>query len=261
MSFYHGNQPGDTPGTLPDPYFWWQAGALWGTMIDYWKYTGDTQYNDITQQALLFQVGPDQNYLPPNVTRFIGNDDQGFWAMSAILAAETGFQDPGPSEPQWLSLALAVYNVQKGLLDQETACGGGLRWQVLVYNNGYDYKNSVSNAVFFNVAARLAHYTGKATYSDNAISTFQWLRDVGLIDEEYNVWDGGHVQYDCKDTNHKQTSYLPAVLLQGAAFMWSTVSSITFVNISSEALVSPSGSISANHALITDQRRVLEDAS
>lgn len=28
MSFYTGNNTGDTPGNLPDPYYWWEAGAM-----------------------------------------------------------------------------------------------------------------------------------------------------------------------------------------------------------------------------------------
>lgn len=28
MSFYTGNNPGDVPGNLPDPYYWWEAGAM-----------------------------------------------------------------------------------------------------------------------------------------------------------------------------------------------------------------------------------------
>ena len=28
MSFYTGNNTGDVPGNLPDPYFWWEAGAM-----------------------------------------------------------------------------------------------------------------------------------------------------------------------------------------------------------------------------------------
>lgn len=231
MSFYHGTEEGQTPGILPGPppqgpYYWWQAGALWGTMIDYWKYTGDSQYNQVVQDALLSQVGRDQNYLEPNITASIGNDDQAFWGMSAMLAAETGFQDPSPSEPQWLSLTQAVYNIQKGHLDKETACGGGLRWQVIVLNNGYNYKNSIANGAFFNVAARLARYTGDDAYAQTARSTFQWMKDVGFIDPDYNVWDGAHVEKDCKDINHAQFSYTAAILLQGAAFMWDFVSSL-----------------------------------
>lgn len=229
MSFYHGREEGQNLGILPGPppngpYFWWQAGALWGTMIDYWRYTGDAQYNQVIQEALLSQVGPDQNYLEPNITASIGNDDQAFWAMSAMLAAETGFQNPPPSEPQWLSLAQAVHNNQKGHLDEETVCGGGLRWQVIVMNNGYNYKNSITNGGFFNIAARLARYTGDEAYAQTARSTYQWMKDVGFIDQDYNVWDGAHVEKDCKDINHAQFSYTTAVILQGAAFMWDFVS-------------------------------------
>lgn len=58
----------DTPG--------WEGGAMMGALIDYWYYTGDTKWNDITQQGLLFQVGDDNAYMPPNQTMTEGNDDQ-----------------------------------------------------------------------------------------------------------------------------------------------------------------------------------------
>ncbi len=80
MSFYNGNTSGNIPGILPQPpsgYYWWEAGAMWGTMIDYWFITGDTTYNDVVEQALLFQVGPFQDYMPPNQSKSLGNDDQG----------------------------------------------------------------------------------------------------------------------------------------------------------------------------------------
>jgi len=28
MSEYTGNRTGDTPGNLPDPYYWWECGAM-----------------------------------------------------------------------------------------------------------------------------------------------------------------------------------------------------------------------------------------
>jgi len=28
MSYYTGNHTGDTPGNLPSPYYWWEAGAM-----------------------------------------------------------------------------------------------------------------------------------------------------------------------------------------------------------------------------------------
>lgn len=226
MSFYHGHEPGHTPGVLSGPgpehndYVWWEAGALWGTMIDYWKATGDATHNDVVQASLLFQTGPGRDYMPPNVTAFIGNDDQAFWGLSAMLAAETGFQDPPPAEPQWLALAQAVFNTQTGPSRRDGSCGGGLRWQVFALNGGYDYKNAISNGLYFNLAARLARYTGDGSYARHAADTFGWMRGVGLVDDEFNVFDGAHVQHACQDINRAQFSYNVAVLLQGAAFMY-----------------------------------------
>src|SRR5437764_3884440 len=118
MSFYKGNQSGGIPGVLPGPpapnqfngYYWWESGALWGTMVDYFHYTKDPTYNDVTKQGMLFQVGPNKDFMHPNWSAQLGNDDQAFWGMSAMLAAETNFPNPLPSEPQWVALAQAVFN-------------------------------------------------------------------------------------------------------------------------------------------------------
>lgn len=34
-----GNNTGDVPGNLPDPYYWWEAGAFFGALINYWAFT------------------------------------------------------------------------------------------------------------------------------------------------------------------------------------------------------------------------------
>lgn len=111
-------------------------------MIDYWHLTGDETYNNVTAEAMLWQVGPERNYMPPNVTASLGNDDQGFWGMSAMLAAEENFPNPPSDQPQWLALAQAVWNTQADPDRHDETCGGGLRWQIPFANNGYDYKNS-----------------------------------------------------------------------------------------------------------------------
>ena len=115
---------------------------MWGTLIDYWKLTGDDSYNDLIKDAMLWQVGPFKNYMPPNVTASLGNDDQGFWGMTAMLAAENGFPDPPADQPQWLALAQAVFNTQAAPDRHDELCNGGLRWQIPWANNGYNYKNS-----------------------------------------------------------------------------------------------------------------------
>ncbi|KAI1108620.1 cell wall glycosyl hydrolase [Nemania sp. NC0429] len=219
MRYYTGNNTGDTPGNLPDPYFWWEAGAMFGTMIDYWFYTGDESYVDVTTQAMLHQVGDDKDYMPRNQTRTLGNDDQGFWAMAAMSAAENNFPNPPPDQPQWLALAQAVFNEYVGRWDPDT-CGGGLRWQVFTFNNGFNYKNSISNGCFFNLAARLARYTGNQTYADWAGKVWDWMEQVRFVDADYNVYDGAGVEDGCLTISRPQWTYNAGIFLHGAAVMY-----------------------------------------
>ncbi|KAI1197207.1 glycoside hydrolase family 76 protein [Nemania serpens] len=219
LKYYTGNNTGDTPGNLPDPYFWWEAGAMFGTMIDYWFYTGDESYNNATTQAMLHQVGDDKDYMPTNQTRTLGNDDQGFWAMAAMSAAENNFPNPPSDQPQWLALAQAVFNEYVDRWDPDT-CGGGLRWQVFTFNNGFNYKNSISNGCFFNIAARLARYTGNQTYADWAGKVWDWMTEVQFIDADFNVYDGAGVEDGCVTISRPQWTYNAGIFLHGAAVMY-----------------------------------------
>lgn len=144
LSYYTGMNPGDNPGNLPDPYYWWEAGAMFTALIDYWYFTGDDSWNDITSQAIIWQAGGDGTFMPSNQTRTEGNDDQGFWAFAAMAAAERNFPNPPDDVPGWLAMAQAVFNTQARRWDTES-CGGGLKWQIFTFNSGYDYKNTISN--------------------------------------------------------------------------------------------------------------------
>ncbi|KAK4545970.1 hypothetical protein LTR36_002534 [Oleoguttula mirabilis] len=223
MSLYQNNQSSIATtaiGTLPAPLYWWEAGAVWGGMVDYWAYTNDYSYVATTQQALLAQVGPDNNYMPPAYDASLGNDDQAFWAFAVLAAVEYGFPTPaGNSSTVWLDLAEAVFNTQWPRWDN-TSCNGGLKWQIFSSNAGYDYKNSISNGAFFQIAARLAHYTGNQTYVDWAEKSWDWMRGVGLIDVNYNVFDGTNDLINCSQIDHTAWSYNPSTLLYGTAVLY-----------------------------------------
>ena len=226
VHFYTGNNTGDVPGNLPAPYYWWEAGAMFGTLVDYWYYTGDDTYNEITTQALQFQVGNDKDYEPTNQTKTLGNDDQGFWAMAVMAAAEQKYPDPPADEPQWLALAQAVFNRQAGRWDTQY-CNGGLRWQIFSFNTGYDYKNSISNGCFFNIASRLAVYTGNQTYADWANKVYDWISHTGMMSADYHFFDGAHTTLNCSDINRVEWTYNVGVFLLGAANMYNLVCSCT----------------------------------
>ena len=199
---------------------------MFGALIDYWYYTGDDTYNAITTQALLHQTGDDNNFMPQNQTSTLGNDDQSFWGLAAMSASEANFPNPPADKPQWLALAQGVFNSQVPRWDDST-CGGGLRWQIFPFNNGYDYKNTISNGCFFNMAARLARYTGNTTYVEQAKKSWDWIGRVGLMearDDGYHFYDGSDDRLNCTDANHIQWSYNAGVYMYGAAMLYNMVS-------------------------------------
>ncbi|KAK9452010.1 glycosyl hydrolase family 76-domain-containing protein [Limtongia smithiae] len=221
MSYYNGNTSGGTIGKFVSPYYWWQAGAAWGSILDYYVYTGDETYNKQLSEAVLANVGPSWNFMPTTETTTEGNDDQAFWGFVSMAAAERNFTNPPSDKPQWLALSQAVFDSMIARWDNST-CGGGLRWQIFELNNGYNYKNTVSNGGLFLLAARLARYTGDAnsTYGDWAEKVWDWVVDTNLLDlENYYVYDGMTVT-DCTDIVGYQWTYNAAMFLAGSAYMY-----------------------------------------
>lgn len=228
MTYYSGNLSGQVPGILPGPcasvecYYWWEAGAMWGALINYWQYTGDESYQSTVLEALKFQIGPDKNYNPPNQSKNMGVDDQDFWAFAAMEAAEAGIPDVGGDFPSWLALAQAVWNFQVPLWETST-CGGGFRWQVYSFNAGYNLKNTVSNGGFFQLSARLARYTGNQTYADWAEKVYSWMEGTLLFQEQDGhlyIWDNTDANINCTQVEHYVWTYNYGINLMGCAMMY-----------------------------------------
>ena len=82
--------------------------------------------------------------MPPAYYPSLGNDDQAFWAIAALNAAEYGFPvPPGNASTIWVDLAEAVFNTMVPRW-YSANCSGGLQWQVFPSNPGWGYKNSIS---------------------------------------------------------------------------------------------------------------------
>lgn len=143
-----------------------------------------------------------------------------------MTAAELKFPDPPSGQPSWLALAQAVFNLQANRWDYG-ACGGGLRWQIFPFNNGYDYKNTISTGGFFQLAARLARYTGNTTYADWAEKSWDWMYGSPLITKEWKIWDGTSRGNNCSDADQIYWTYNVGTLLAGATYMYNYVCHFT----------------------------------
>ncbi|KAF2802784.1 mannan endo-1,6-alpha-mannosidase [Mytilinidion resinicola] len=206
------------PGLFGDDYYWWEAGAVWDALVQYQTLTADKQYSDLIGQALQFQRGPNDDYMTPNQTKSLGNDDQSTWGLAALSAAEMNFPNPNPSS-QWLNISKNVFDLQAARWDTST-CDGGLRWQIFTFNNGYNYKNTFSNGNFFLLAARLAQFTSNTTYATWAEKTYNWTQSVGLLTDDYHVYDGAVTTTNCSSPNHIEWTSVFGAYLYGSAVMY-----------------------------------------
>jgi len=193
-------------------------------MVEYSHLTGDSQYDELVSQALQFQLGDYNAFMPANQTKTLGNDDQSAWGLAAMTAAEVGFVKP--ANASWAEFAINVWNTQALRLDAEEKsgiCGGGLRWQIFSFNNGYEYKNAWSNGNFFLLSARLAKFTNNATYSQYADKVFKWSRDVKLVSDSYQVLDGTTTTSKCSTVLKVQWTANLGLFAEGAALMYNMV--------------------------------------
>lgn len=224
MDYYDGNDSGQTPGMFQEPYYWWEAGVAWGTMLDYVYYSRNDTYKDLVKTSLLFQTGDNLDYMPENQTSTEGNDDQGFWGITVMAAAENNFTNPGDGYPGWLYLAQAVFNTMADRW-QTGSCGGGLRWQIYTWNSGYSYKNSVSNGCLFNIGARLARYTGNKTYFEWCEKVWDWSESVKFLDYKFgddslSIFDGADMAKNCSNVRQLEWTYNTGLFMSGCAFLY-----------------------------------------
>ncbi|KAM0705486.1 hypothetical protein Q7P35_006845 [Cladosporium inversicolor] len=213
-------------GLVGEPYYFWENGLAWDSLINYWYQTGDDSYNDFIAYSLRHQVGENNDFMPANQTTSEGNDDQSTWALAAMTAAESGFPSDVLADlnTTWADIAITVFNQQADRWDYET-CAGGLRWQIFSFNNGYDYMNAISNGNFYQLASRLTRFTGNSTYEEWSDRVLGWSVNVGLIADEDApipgaIFDGTGAKDDCSDVNRMQWSANAGTYLAGAAYAW-----------------------------------------
>ncbi|KAK5632626.1 hypothetical protein RRF57_008340 [Xylaria bambusicola] len=206
----------------PQPWFWWLSGSGWTGLMDYTVYTKDTTYKADLLSALAKNVGPNFDFVPPEQAGWEANDDQAYWVYTALTAMEYGF-DTLPGGPSWDVVATNAFNLfaERWNADSGT-CNGGLKWQYDPKANGWTYKNAVTNGAMFQTAARLARYTGNQTFADWAVKIWDWSRGVGLVSDDYHVFDGTSDEKgaNCSEVNHDEWSYNIATYLHGAAHMY-----------------------------------------
>lgn len=221
FDYYDGSRIGGTIGEFIPPYYWWEAGGVWGGLIDYSIFMKNDTFVDTIKQAMVYQTGDDNNYIPLNQSTTEGNDDQAFWGIAAMEATERNLSNPSNPDQNWLTLTQAVFNTMSARWDS-SSCGGGLRWQIFQWNAGYDYKNSVLNGSLFHLGARLARYTANDSYVEWCEKVWDWMFSSGFLTEGelWWVYDGATVESNCTKITKLNWSYNQGLMMSGCAYLY-----------------------------------------
>ncbi|CAI6334405.1 unnamed protein product [Periconia digitata] len=208
--------PNPSVALLPHPFWWWESGSSIDALLNYGIATGDKTYEALAANTLLNQATGTNDFMTADAT---GNDDQAWWALAALTAAEQNVP-VAPGAVTFLALAQNVFDEQKARYDGAT-CGGGLKWKINVGNglDGWHYKSTITNGLFFQLAARLAKLTGDEETLAWAEKAYDWVVGVQLIDGEFNVYDGVEDTENCEVVNNPQWSYNTGVFILGTAAM------------------------------------------
>lgn len=230
--------------TFHEPYYWWEGGLAFNNMIENAYLCQNNTFDSLIQDALLKKSGKNFNYMPEDQIMVEANDDLGIWGMTLLTAAERNLSVPSNGTlgydnipNNWIYMADNVYQQMLTRWNNKTLsqseCGGGLRWQIYPWNNGYSYKNTISNAGMFQMAARLGKFFNNPVYLKQADEVFTWLRNVGFVNLDGNqttVYDGANLETDCKDITEKQWSYNFGMTLGGCAYMYNVTGSDYWFN-------------------------------
>ncbi|ODQ78245.1 glycoside hydrolase family 76 protein [Babjeviella inositovora NRRL Y-12698] len=224
MDYYEGTRYGGVVGMFQQPYYWWEAGEAFGSLLDNWYYCQNSQYQAVISDAIIAQCNaPAYDFMPLNQTVTEANDDQVVWGIVVMAAAEHNFPLPDGTGASWAEMAENVADSMFARWDPDN-CNGGLRWQIFPNMSGWDYKNAISNGGLFHLASRLYRYTDDTKYLDMATKVYTWMVDINMLDTRQSPWalnDGANIGDDnCGEMVNHYYSYSYGLMLSGAAYLF-----------------------------------------
>ncbi|EPX75057.1 mannan endo-1,6-alpha-mannosidase [Schizosaccharomyces octosporus yFS286] len=232
--------------------YWWLTGASMTVLLNNGILFNNNTYTDLVSESLMYNAGSDYDFEPSDEYFNLGNDDQGIWGAAVMDAAELDLKQVGDSSASWLELGQAAFNRISDRWDTVN-CKGGLRWQAFPWLSGYSYKSSISNGLLFQLAARLARFTGDPKYEDWVNRVWDWSTSSGFVNStDFSVYDGSKISTNCTVIDHSQWSYNLGVYMTGVAYMYNHTRGDNFWKDKLDGFISHATSFFMNNDIAWD---------
>ncbi|KAH8427541.1 uncharacterized protein LDX57_005254 [Aspergillus melleus] len=201
-------------------------GMLYLTLIQFWNATEIASYNSLINKRLRKPLNDSDAPITLERTQ---NQALGAWGLASITAAEMNYPELD-DKSSWLQVASHILSVLTSQTWDVSTCRGGLRmdWE-------WFPKDALSNGLFFQLAARLAHATSgdeSRDYARWANEVWEWSVISQILDEKNwsvimsvtNSTEGGA----CSPYNLREWSYAYGLYLNGAAYMYKATNGLSW---------------------------------
>ena len=191
---------------------WWNSAEAIHTVIDYMRYSNDTQYMWMVERTFTINrlaYPADVKSTDPLPGDFLSRaiDDTLWWALAWTAAYElTG-------NTTYLDEATLIADSDASYYDNST-CGGGIWWDA-----ERTYKNAVTNGQYVTLLAQLhTLIDGDTEYLQRAQTAWDWYVNSGMINAQGFVNDG--LTDDCQNNNDTVWTYNQGMGIGAGVWIW-----------------------------------------
>ncbi|KAG8793267.1 hydrolase 76 protein [Ceratobasidium sp. 428] len=219
---------------------WYEVTSLTG-VVNYMMVTGDNQYkNHVLNHRYAFTSGSTSKLLTPST--FVNSHDDGLWTTLLYFKISEWLEKMGTPDTRYWDAGVAILNwagigrteVRSG---STSACNGGVWWEAGASKNT-PYKNAVTNEQFIAASATVYLKTKNATYLNDAVTAWNFLRDHMRRPSNYptqpGLYSDGTRLPDCANNRDQTWTYNQGVVLHGLGLLYKATGNHTYVD---EALV------------------------
>jgi predicted alpha-1,6-mannanase (GH76 family) len=192
----------------PNATSWWQSGIALQAVLDFMHTTGTRDYVSIANYTIGAQRAP-LAWWPQGGGDFRGDstDDTGWWALAITsMYALTG--------EEWLLDIARDDEAYMSSYWTTSLCDGGVIWRI----PDAPYKNAISNELYLELTATLHNLIpGDTTYLNQSLVVWDWIRNSGMINNNWLVNDGlmRGTDGNCINNNAPTWTYNQGVILGG----------------------------------------------
>jgi predicted alpha-1,6-mannanase (GH76 family) len=154
---------------------WWNGANALEAVIDYAALTKTDHYDSVIVNT--FEKNRHASHMN-NRDNFLRDyyDDQLWFTLTWIKAYDL------TRRKDYLDMAVTIFH--DVIYAWDDVCGGGIWW-----NRIHEYKNAITNELFFTAATRLYTRTGDGQYLSWANREWKWLLNSNLINSEHLIYD------------------------------------------------------------------------